>query len=93
MITFLKQRNIRLIVLRTPVPLRFYKLLPEEDKFNQQLQALLTKHNVEYHDFSLVDNDEKYFFNSDHLNQAGVLNFYDKHLKQVLTQTPQAVTN
>ncbi len=80
----LKARNIRLIVMKTPVPARWLKILPSEAKFDQALKPILDEYGVEYHDFSLVDNDEKFFFNTDHLNQAGVLNFYDSHLKQVL---------
>ncbi|MCL5950141.1 MAG: D-alanyl-lipoteichoic acid biosynthesis protein DltD [Chloroflexi bacterium] len=84
MIAFLKQRNIRLIVIKPPVPTRFYDMLPNEAAFDTALKGVLDRQSVEFHDFSLVDNDDKFFFNPDHLNQAGLLNFYENHLKAVL---------
>lgn len=86
LIAFLKQRNIRLVVMKPPVPTRFYNMLPGEVEFDAALKPILDRNRVEFHDFSLVANDEKFYFNPDHLNQAGVLNFYANHLKEVLRQ-------
>ena len=80
------QRNIRIIVLKPPVPTRFYKVLPNEAQFDETVKPILAKYGVEFHDFSLVGNDEKFFFNTDHLNKTGVLNFFENYLKRVLAQ-------
>ncbi len=77
-------RGIRVIVVKPPVPERWYKMLPNETQFDAALCAVLERHGVEFHDFSLVANDEKYFYNTDHLNRAGVLNFFQGYLKDVL---------
>ena len=82
----LKQRNIRVIVVKPPVPTRFYKALPGEAQFDETLKPILDKHGVEFHDFSLVGNDEKFFFNTDHLNKTGVLNFFENYLKSLLAR-------
>lgn len=92
LIAFLKQQNIRLVVIKPPIPTRMYNLLPNEAQFDSALKSMLDREGIEFHDFSLVDNDDKFFFNPDHLNQAGVLNFYQSHLKSVLmsgTETAQ----
>lgn len=86
MLRFLQQQNIRVIVIKPPVPARFYKMLPDEAKFDETLNSMLARYKVEFHDFSLVGNDEKYFFNTDHLNKTGVLNFFNNSFKGVLTQ-------
>ncbi len=86
LIAFLKQRNIRLVVIKPPIPTRFYNMLPNEAQFDAALKPVLDRNGVEFHDFSLVANDEKFYFNPDHLNQDGVLNFYSSHLKGVLMQ-------
>ncbi len=86
MIRVLKGRNIRLIVIKPPIPARFYDMLPDEAHFDESLNAVLEKNGIEFHDFSLVGNDEKYFFNPDHLNRAGVLNFYERYLKGILAR-------
>ncbi len=87
LVQYLQARHIRLIVIKPPIPTRFYQMLPNEPQFDQRLKAVLTKYGVEFHDFSLVGNDEKFFFNTDHLNKTGVLNFFDNDFKQVLMQT------
>ncbi|MBI5031424.1 MAG: hypothetical protein HZB51_12920 [Chloroflexi bacterium] len=86
MIQFLKHHNIRLTVIKPPIPTRIYKMLPNETEFDQALKTILDRNGIAFHDFSLVSNEEKFFFNPDHLNRDGVLNFYDKNLKQVLTR-------
>ena len=80
----LKRGNIRLIVIKPPLPARVYQVLPNEAQFDAALKAVLTRHGVEFHDFSLVGNDERYFFNTDHLNRSGVLAFFEHYLKAIL---------
>ncbi len=84
LLRYSKEHNIRFIVIKPPVPTRFYQMLPQEAQFDQRLKALLAQYGVEFHDFSLVGNDERFFFNPDHLNKSGVLNFYDNSLKPLL---------
>lgn len=84
LVRYTQEHNIRLIVIKTPLPERFYKMLPNEAKFDQDLKAILDKYQVEFHDYSLTDNDEKFFYNTDHLNRAGVLNFFRNSLVPLL---------
>lgn len=82
----LKARNIRIVVIKAPLPARVYAMLPGEAQFDRALKPVLAQHGVEYHDFSLAGNDDQYFFNTDHLNRAGVLNFFEHHLLPVLAR-------
>lgn len=82
----LQERHIRLIVVKPPVPARFYQMLPNEAQFDERLKAVVDRHGVEFHDFSMVGNDEKFFFNTDHLNKTGVLNFFDNYFKPLLVR-------
>ena len=82
----LKQEKINMIVVKPPIPARVYQMLPNESQFDTALKLLLDKHQIEFHDFSLTSNDEKYFFNTDHLNRMGVLNFFELDLKAILAK-------
>jgi hypothetical protein len=86
MIRYLKGRNIRFTVIKPPIPARFYKMLPNEAEFDETIKDVLERNGIEFHDFSLVGNEEKFFFNPDHLNREGVLNFYEKYLKDILAR-------
>ena len=66
----LKARDIALIVVRPPIPKRFYDMIPNEAEFDRRVEALLAGEQVPYYNFALLDNDAKYFF--------------DRHLTQVL---------
>jgi hypothetical protein len=74
----LTARGTRLMAIKPPLPERFYRMLPEEARFDEQVGAVLAEHGGAFIDFSLRCNDERYFYNTDHLNRAGVLNFYDE---------------
>lgn len=89
----MQSRGIRVVVVKPPVPERWYKLLPNEQQFDDALHAVLQRNNVEFHDFSLVANEEKYFYNTDHLNRAGVLNFFNSYLKQIMPPGPAKATS
>jgi hypothetical protein len=81
----MKARNIRVIVIKPPIPERFYRMLPNESRFDTNLKGILDRDGVEFDDFSHVSNDESFFFNSDHLNRTGVLNFFQNYLAGKLT--------
>jgi hypothetical protein len=60
-------------------------MIPNERQFDATLKAVLERHGVDLYDFSAVNNDEQFFFDSDHLNYAGVLSFFENYLQDVLT--------
>ncbi len=88
MVRDLQARGVRVVVIKPPIPVRMYNMLPDEARFDAALKPVLARNAVEFYDFSLVNNDEKYFFNPDHLNKAGVLAFYDGYLANILRAKP-----
>ena len=79
-----QSRDIRMVVVRPPIPERIYAMIPNEAQFDTALRAVLDRLDVELHDFSQVNNEEEFYFDSDHLNETGVLSFYENHLADVL---------
>jgi hypothetical protein len=79
-----QSRGMRVLVMKPPIPARVYRLLPGEARFDAELRQMLSRRAVSLTDFSLVDNDERFFYNTDHLNRAGVLAFFDAHLADLL---------
>ena len=76
LIETLHARDIPVTVVRPPIPSRIYDMIPGEQQFDAALTTVLTRHGVAFHDLSAVNNDERLFFDSDHLNQEGVLRFF-----------------
>lgn len=80
------QQGIRVVVIKTPVPARFHRLLPNEAAFDEAVSRLLAERKVPFHDFSLTMNEPRFFFDTDHLNRVGLTHFFTKYLKPILAQ-------
>ncbi len=84
MAEMLHKRGIKLTVIRTPIPNRVSQKLTGEAEFNAKIEEILSPLGFALHDFSGVDNDEAFFYDTDHLNRAGVTNFMDNRLIELL---------
>ena len=84
LIRYVQARGSRFIVVRPPVPERVYSELPGESTFDETIRVLVERHGAEFHDFSRVANEPEFFYDTDHLNEAGVLNFFERYFSDVL---------
>lgn len=78
--------GVRVIVIKTPVPARFHGQLPDEAMFDDAIRRLLAPGQVPFHDFSLTMDEPRFYFDTDHLNRAGLTAFFARHLKAILSQ-------
>lgn len=86
LIQFATARGLRFVIVKPPIPDRIYRMIPGEAAFDRDLKSLADRHSVPLHDFSLMCNEEKFFFDTDHLNRDGVLNFYEHCLQDAFTR-------
>lgn len=80
----LQEQGIGVIIIKPPLPERVYNMMPNEEQFDVAIKEVLRPYDVAFYDFSLVNNDEEFFFNTDHLNRAGALHFCDNYLVEAL---------
>jgi len=78
------QENAQVVAIKTPVPAQFYGKLPNEDAFNDAISDLLATENVAFHEFSREMDEPGFYFDTDHLNRAGLTAFFSRYLKAVL---------
>jgi hypothetical protein len=83
-ITLARKVGVKVVVIKMPVPPRFYMQLPEEAGFDAAISRFLTARGVPFHDFSETTNDPNLYFDTDHLNRAGLTEFFLRDLKPVL---------
>lgn len=74
----------RVVVVKLPLPDLLRGKLPGEAAFDARLAAVLARRGVPLHDFSASLGDPRFFFDSDHLNRAGVDAFFTRDLKPLL---------
>lgn len=80
----LKMNNIGVIVIKTPVTDQIFEMLPDEKETDEKLEKIFADKEVPFYNFSHVNNQKKLFYDTDHLNRAGVQSFFENYLKQVL---------
>lgn len=86
MIDDLHARGIGVLVFKPPLPEAFSGLIPHEERFNEVLSTALEDRGVPFYDYTDVMPSPEWYFDTDHLNRAGVLRFFQDHLRSVLVQ-------
>ncbi|MBM3772425.1 MAG: hypothetical protein FJW27_14305 [Acidimicrobiia bacterium] len=81
-----QSRGIRVLVVKPPIPERIVRWIPGEQEFDGRLKELLARLDIPLHDFTHAGNDEKLFYDTDHLNKDGVVNFFQAALAPLLAQ-------
>lgn len=79
-----RREGVRVVVIKMPVPARFHGGLPNEAAFDDAVSGLLAAQQVPFHDFSMTMDEPRFYFDTDHLNRAGVTEFLARDLGEVL---------
>lgn len=77
-------KGIAVVVIKMPVPAQFHSLLPNEAAFDEAISRLLAGKQVPFYDFSLAMDEPRFYSDTDHLNRAGLMEFFTHHLKTIL---------
>jgi hypothetical protein len=62
----------------------FHKQLPSEAAFDGAIARLLATPDTRFDDLSLAISEPHFYFDIDHLNRAGLTEFFAHHLKTIL---------
>lgn len=79
-----QSRGTAVLVVKPPIPERFAARLPAEDQFDARLNAVLSRLHIPLHDFTHQGNADSAFYDTDHLNKDGVINFFEHSLGPLL---------
>jgi hypothetical protein len=74
----------RVTLVKLPMPASFKSQLPAEEEFDASIRSLAAARNATWIDLTAITQDPRYFFDSDHLNRAGVELVFRQQLKAVL---------
>jgi hypothetical protein len=74
----------QVVVVKLPTPPQYQGRLPDEAAFDAALTAALAPAGVPYRDFSRALPQPQFYFDSDHLNRAGVSAFIAQQLLPLL---------
>jgi hypothetical protein len=78
------QRNINVVVIKMPTPGQFRALLPNEPAFDEAMMAAVKNRGINFSDFSSELDEPRFYFDTDHLNRAGVTELFARRLKAIL---------
>lgn len=79
-----REAGMRVVVVKLPVPSLYRSQLPGEAQFDAALQRVLAPGGISYQDHSEALPEPRFYFDSDHLNRAGLTEFVKRHLKALL---------
>ncbi len=80
--------GMRVVVVKLPTPAPYRSQLPQEARFDVALGRVLAEANVPLRDWSAALPEARFYFDSDHLNRAGVQELLARHLLPVLAREP-----
>jgi hypothetical protein len=84
LIALARQQGMRVVVIKMPVPPEFHQQLPGEAAFDEAIARLLATLDMRFDDLSLAISEPSSYFDTDHLNRAGLTEFFARHLKTIL---------
>lgn len=87
LVTLAQQKGVRVIAIKAPVPPDFRSKIPNEAEFDAAVSGLLATRQVAFLDFSGALPEPGFYFDTDHLNRAGVTELFEKRIKGVLLAT------
>jgi hypothetical protein len=76
------------VLMQMPLPAQFRTAMPEDPAFAAAMTRLVSERGLAFDDVSTALPEPRYYFDSDHLNRAGVTEFFEQHLKATLRSTP-----
>jgi hypothetical protein len=79
-----ERRNFRVVVIKMPTPGQFRTLLPNEAAFDEAMTAAVAIHGISFNNLSAELDEPRFYFDTDHLNRAGVAELFARHLKATL---------
>jgi hypothetical protein len=82
-----ERRNVRVVVIEMPTPGQFRTLLPNQSAFDEAMTAAVTSRGIGFSNFSAELDEPHFYFDTDHLNRAGITELFARHLKAILTAT------
>jgi hypothetical protein len=80
--------GIRVVLVKLPTPAAYRARLPGEPTFDAAVARVAAENDAVWRDLSDTFDDPKLFFDSDHLNRAGVRKLFDEKLKAILIAQP-----
>jgi len=79
-----RESGARLTVVKPPTPARYRDNLPGEAEFDAAIKPLLQQEGISFHDFSGSLEGDEYYYDTDHMNRQGVLQFTEKDFVPLL---------
>ena len=84
LIALAQREGAAVVVIKLPVPPGFRSQLPREAEFDETISRFLASRGVRFHDFSTAIGESRFYFDTDHLNRAGLTEFFARSLKTIL---------
>lgn len=84
MLELAEQNKIRVEVIKMPAPGQFRAALPNEAAFDGKITTTIANRKAGFFDLSAELDEPRFYFDTDHLNRAGINELFARRLKAIL---------
>lgn len=77
------------VAVKPPTPARYRSKLPAEAAFDTAIQAVLARHGARFEDMSTLLQEDRNYYDTDHLNRTGTAAFIDGAFGALLGSLPR----
>ena len=79
-----RERGANVVVVKPPTPPRYRDRLPKEAEFDAAIQRLLAAKGVAFEDLSKSLAEDRFYYDTDHLNRAGATALIEGALSELI---------
>jgi DNA invertase Pin-like site-specific DNA recombinase len=88
LVTVAREHGVNVVAIKMPVPAQFRSRIPNETAFDEAMIRLAAAQRISLHDFSKALDEVRFYFDTDHLNRAGLTLFFHQELKRLFAGIP-----
>ena len=85
----IRRDGAAIVAVKPPTPARYRSRLPAEAAFDVAIRAVLDRHGARFEDMSTLLQEDRYYYDTDHLNRAGTVAFIDGPFGALLASLPR----
>ena len=89
LVAMAQRHGIKVAAVKMPVPAQFRSRIPNEAAFDQAFVRIATSRKIPFYDFSRALYEPRFYFDTDHLNRAGLTEFFNLRLRSIFVGTIQ----
>lgn len=88
LVALARDHGVNVVAIKMPLPPQFRSRIPNEAAFDEAIARIAAEQRISFYDFSKSLDEARFYFDTDHLNRAGLTSFFHQELKKIFAGVP-----